>query len=236
MKSRKKILLTVQGNGGTAILESSIFFMFIMTLLLVGSLLVDYFETGDKVERLITIALQDTGIRPLKIETNISAGTVRTSVRHQAIQDYLSNIYDTVTAKVFGLGDVEDYYLELAYAELQIDPQTGAPLGVSPTPFTFRLEGGGLSVPADIAQKVSLADAFSRYAQQSFSNGVSPYAVPTAVFNRGRGQNYLPTAVMVGMSLVIKIEGGTANTLERLIGLDPYSYGRKVIVLRGEVL
>ncbi|MCB0333744.1 MAG: hypothetical protein KDD55_09620 [Bdellovibrionales bacterium] len=223
---------------GIAVLEAAVSFVVILTLLMSGLALTDFFRQVGIADELVDRYIFDDAVRPYSFST--SGGTFQLVANTTAITDYL----DKATAKAkleleafLQNTSAGDYYLEMRSVELAINQSTGAPegivsLGGASYDYTF----GGLSVPGEILQETDLDTRFDALAQMTSADGVSTFAVPTALYGLSGSQaRFLPRAVMIGLRVVWSIEESfTGNIYEQVGGL-PYVYDAKVTVVRGEI-
>ncbi len=223
---------------GIAVLEAAVSFVVILTLLMSGLAMTDYFRQVGHADRLTDRYIFDDAVRPYTFTT--TGGTFQLVANTVAITEYLDKAATKAQTEIetfLGGTSAGDYFLEMRSVELSINPSSGTPEGIvavggAAYDYTF----GSLSVPAEILQASDLDTRFDSLAQMTTTDGISAFAVPTALYGvSGSQDRFLPRAIMIGLRVVWSIEESfTGNIYEQVGGL-PYVYDAKVTVVRGEI-
>ena len=173
--------------------------------------------------------LRADAIRPFRLISN------DLGVAHTEIEAYLIEAADRIKASLMEKGYPEDNFLiEIAYAELLIDPRNGNSLGLRNSPFTRRFSVGVYSPSAESLEQANLGANFIGYsAHRSEGSSRSPYAVVNSLLDSPDDQ-YLASTILVGSRSILKLNGMPANVLSWLGGTDEV-VDMKMILLRGEV-
>ncbi len=187
---------------------------------------------------LVDKRLHDTSMHPLQLD--YSSGSSGLRIDFAGLEGQIQNLLDQISADVrAGLDDPslaeEGYFIETAYAVLEIDPQSGEFQSLSN--YQAR-SSGSLIASLNLQRKSDLKEQFRKAAalKADSSGKASLYAVPSALFSEISVQRqFLPQTVLIGVRAFVSLQGGATGSLYSALIGEPIIYNFKVAMLRGEV-
>lgn len=198
--------------------------------------LVDMFTRNSELRAVLDRVVYDRSIAPMRIQYS---GANTSSVAHAHLRNVVSDMAVTLESELErvcpGIAS-SDYFLEVGYSEIDIDPQSGGSNGFRSFPFTFSEAKGGLSLPLSLQPKLDLEMELNDWAQMSAPSGAHAYALPTIQFSANTSaQRFLDSLIILSGRVAVSLDDGfLANSLD-VIGFEPFVVSRKVVVLRGDV-
>jgi len=226
---------------GIATLEAAITLILLASFITGAMCVVDYVSCFNQITKITDKVLYDSNIKPLEFQNNL--GNFSLELRHAEIREYTADLLQQTAllmSEKFHNYPVSEsnYLIEAAYAEVLVDPHTGAPAGLASIPFSYSVSSGSLGIPAELLEDTDLGIAFEQHASLSIpdSNGRYLYAVPTALFGQADGQRkFLSRTVLIGLRAFFNLGENFTGKVYQDLGGTPIVYDSQVIVLRGEL-
>ena len=228
-------------DRGIAILEFVASMIMILLVLAGGVALWERNSALRRVQEIVDTSLAGIGTKPFKIENQ--AGELGINLNEDALELTVENIVNVIEVELDKIkashGDYASeftYYIEAAYAVLDIDPLTGESLGLSSSPYSFQDSLGNQNISNHGRSAEYLSNKFQSFSTRSFDSGRSIYAVPGRSLSQVEANsNYFDNSVMLGARVVIDTGESLIDSFLQLIEFDSVTPYSQVIVLRGEV-
>lgn len=229
---------TFNGSRGLGTLEFAASGMLLLTLIFGGFAAAMLIQSWVQLNYVVDKRLRDSTAQAFVLDS--SAVNLRLTVNEQTLEEYIDTLKSSLasdlsaTAFASDLG-IHGYFVESAYAVLEIDQESGEFKSIS----KFEASRQGQYRPRDgLLNKTDLRKEFLSSAQ--LTNGsaskASLYAIPSSRFAAQDGQaHYLPYTVLVGVRAFSSLEGGAAGSLYSALLGEPATYSYKSVMLRGEV-
>ncbi len=225
---RYKLELLRLSEYGVAFLELAWLSIFVM---LVGTWLMatyDFLRSGVFLDETVQQYITESSVKPMQIEID-SGGLFTINIATSAIETYLDEVRNNVEAQIGAAlvhGDSTKYYIETAYADLNIDEVSGRVNSWN----INAIESNGVLTPGNTPE-------LPTELYNLLSNGVtpSPYAIPHGLFEAGgAADNYINKAILVGIRVFVSFDGSFSGKVIESIGREPILSAFKIIALRGE--
>ncbi|MCO6430832.1 MAG: hypothetical protein J5J00_08220 [Deltaproteobacteria bacterium] len=233
-----------KAEKGWSLLESSLLMSLVMAVIGVVFSFVQYAWTARSLEAIVERHIRGTGLKPYRLESGIDANLMsfKTGQLAAIIDKFASEIEQDLKLNLAsqGIEGKSRYFVESAYAEIEIDPATGVSKGLRQLPVSYRAFRGDTALLYELDLQDLLNSEFEKRTKSvlrfdaAFPT-VSTYAVPTAALTAESAHNFLPTAVLVAAAASISLEDTWAGALLSALGTEPVVYSNKVVSLRGEV-
>lgn len=225
---------------GIAILEAATFTLTILGLIVGGAAVADCMSKMMLLEQAIDRAVNDHAEKVLV--SNDFSGRFQIQIDPSSARREIENIAANVEVLLSkNLGDTMlqavPYRIEVAYAVLDIDGSSGAPLGLGVLPYSDLVSRGDLLVPNSVSRQVDLGAAFaSRAAHTQVNSDVSLYARPTQFFTSPRSdRRFVSQVILVGARAFVSLKGSFSGNAYATLGGEPIVYESKVVTLRGDL-
>jgi hypothetical protein len=133
--------------------------------------------------------------------------------------------------------DPANFFLQAAYAEISIDPQSGSTLGLVTEPFSFQ-ESKGTLQPS--AEQLSISDLGQAFLSLSSLSGagqeVSLYAIPTPLkgWDSSGAALYRDRVVVVGLRGFLSLQHTFSGRILEMLGLEAVISHHRAVILRGD--
>lgn len=228
---------SIHKEHGIAFLEAALSFLVLIPALLGGFATVSYMRDATFIRRLVESEIASQDIKSFTFKEQ--GGQVVLTVNHPGLEAAVNKIVERTTEKI-GESGLATVFVEAAFAELEVDPDTGAPLGLAQEPYSYSRSAGSLFVPQSIEEETSLAAKMQLLAEQVHvdddGGARSQFAVPSALYGDGsQQQQFLPATILLGLRIISSLEGTFSGRMYEQVGGIPFTYHEKVVVLRGEL-
>ncbi|MCB0317985.1 MAG: hypothetical protein KDD56_04455 [Bdellovibrionales bacterium] len=224
-------------KNGIVILEFSIAMMMLFLILAGGIALSEKMFLLRKVQDIVNISLMELKTKPFKILN--TRESVELQINQLGLESSIDQLIGSINqalerVKLSEGLDAENfnYAVEAAYAVLEIDADSGAPLGINPSPHSYYGLSGVPEVLADLSQSKRLRTQLLNLSNQTHETGNSLYAIPSFSIS---DETYLHNSVLIGVNVALEAEESLIGQFLRLLSLDQITVYSQFKVLRGEV-
>jgi hypothetical protein len=229
------MICRLQNQVGIAVLEMAVASLMLLSLFLGGLGIVDYLNLVRAANASLEKSLNDSNFRAF---TRVGPGQPLQFDRNATQQHLDAVLADTAAELLPQLPPGLQYFIEGRACPVQIDPVSGASLGVQ-FASCVQTSLGTLMVPPNVSAQADLQAEFSRQSAQVVHAGsvVSILAVPQGAFGWGDNstEQYLEAALLVGQRVFISLDGTLSGFAFKQTGADPYVTHKRVIHLRGVI-
>ena len=227
--------------AGIAILEAAAFMAALFAVLLGAIALVDYLQEKRAVAQLLDKQVYQAALRPLRLDESF-----RIVVNERALEEHIraaaERIQREMQVRVERGGG--SYFIEVLYAAVRIDPQSGASdaqVQIGPR-VTFGPPG---IVPAELLSNTALDARLRAMVAADPPGGISRLASPSALGAWTEGAprlsghleeagRFLPWSVVIGARAFWRGASGPIDMLRQTVGLEPVYHHVKLVPLRGD--
>lgn len=240
-----KMMKTKKAVSGIALLETGILMILLLTLLLGGFGVSEYLQMQRKIQSILDKFVYDTAVKPFQISNQ--GNDILLSVNSDRMKKYVDSLVSSIHAEAnqhlvaSNAISEEQYFIEAAFIEFNVDSATGQVTGAKQSPFSYSQVFGSPAVRSLLDSRIRLENSFASLVQLEGVSSpgeatVSKYAAPSGLYAVSDGGfRYMPEAILVGVRMGIKLESSNLRTFLQAVGMDPFIYDFKIITLRGEV-
>ncbi|MGI6524996.1 MAG: hypothetical protein ACOX2O_06890 [Bdellovibrionota bacterium] len=227
---------------GIALLEGAVWAVILGAFVIAGLAIAEHIQRQRFLETTFDKYLSSSAVRPFRSDLNALV------IDDSAITKYIEGVGEEVKDEIVEYtGRAGEFYIELLYADLQIDTVTGKVAGSANV--RRRISQGDPSfISPEIYTKTDLSTLISHYLNETKTeSGAFLYATPSlgksatleAIYQGGgvslERTAFAPSAVLVAArAFFAKTKGSPAEFLKKQIGVEPIYYSYKVKTLRGD--
>ena len=236
-----KASLKIRHEEGITILEFALWITVLMSLVIVGFNVVEHIQRQRFTEFLLEDSIRDTAVKPFKYVN----GTI--DLNRETLTDYVKATTDGLSKNIIKkFGKSTDYYVEVAYAEVDIDKNSGM-AGIPHIEYQVEKTAGNQGEFLKAKRETDLSSHLNNYVHEATNSGASSFIYASPIFGSTSSSlsaasgitqstdKYMPKAVMVlGRIIVSNTTGTPAEYVKKKVGLDPVYYFVKVTTLRGD--
>lgn len=209
----------------------------LLTFITGGYALVDWLRVSNSVSNALDKAVYDSGISPLRLDND--SGSFAVNVESEKLQDYITEVLVKAQQEMdYAVGSrgltQDDYFIEVRYAVVNIDPTTGAAINIESE--SMSQVAGAFSAPSDALEQTDLSTIAQNYIDNATVDSRFLYATPTVMFSgETSNEQFLDKAVIVLARALVAPPQGAARQILSQIEPEPVVKAVKIITLRGEL-
>lgn len=221
------------GEPGISAIEGVVCLSFALSLICGAFSVVDYLWANNLVIRVVDQCVFDNALKPIDLQVGLAGIDVQ--VRHSEIKAEIVKAVQlarVVLDQEFEKRTGGVFAVEATYRVVDINTRTGRAERINDPGFV-KQHGSTVSVGSSDNWPQAWRQEFEREVVTKEGGEVSPVAVPRGAYGLLQTEQYMPKAVLLGCSAIVKYPDGFASWLRKMLNLSPSVKAVKVVMLKG---